>query len=68
MLSASYLRTAHVHFDEITRTLHALHYQQEALRIASSSLDLHVLDIQDAFDTIMVASQKELEKQEALLR
>lgn len=68
VLSSSYLRTAHVHFDEVNRILHALHCQQEALRIASSSLDLHVLDIQDAFDTISAGAQKELDKQQDLLR
>ncbi|EKM58045.1 uncharacterized protein PHACADRAFT_139619 [Phanerochaete carnosa HHB-10118-sp] len=68
VLSSSYLHSAHAHFDAANRTLHALHCQQEALRIASSSLDLHALDIQDAFDTILSGAQKELEKQEALLR
>ncbi|GJE85510.1 ATG11 domain-containing protein [Phanerochaete sordida] len=68
ILSTTYLRTAHVHFDEVNRVLHALHCQQEALRIASSSLDLHVLDIQEAFDTISAAANSELDKQASLLR
>lgn len=68
VLSSSYLRTAQAHYDEINRTLRSLHFQHEALRIASSSLDFHVLDIQDAFDTISAGAQGELSKQETLLR
>lgn len=68
VLSSSYLRTSQIHLGEVNRTLRSLNCQHEALRIASSSLDLHVLDIQDAFDTISDSAQKELNKQESLLR
>lgn len=66
-LASSYLRTAHVHYEEVNRTIRALRYQYEALRIASSSLDLHVLAIQEAFEAITLNADRELEKQQALL-
>lgn len=61
------MRTAHSHNDYISHTLSALHYQREALRIASSSLELNVLAIADAFDGIAGGARGELEKQAALL-
>ncbi|KAI0087342.1 hypothetical protein BDY19DRAFT_246729 [Irpex rosettiformis] len=51
-LASSYLRTANIHQEEVNRTLQSLRYQYEAIRIASSSLDLHVLAIQEAFEAI----------------
>ena len=68
ILSTSYLRTAHVHLEEVDRILRTLHCQQEALRIASNSLDLHVLSLQDTFDSVSSGAQKELEKQDGLLQ
>lgn len=68
VLSTSCLRTSHVHLEEVNRTLRSLHCQQEALRIASNSLDLHVLALQDTFDTISSGAQRELDKQDVLLR
>lgn len=58
---------AHVHHEHITQILVSLHYQHEAIRIASSSLDFNVLAIVDAFEGIAVGSRRELEKQAALL-
>ncbi|TCD71903.1 oligomeric, coiled-coil, peripheral membrane protein [Steccherinum ochraceum] len=66
-VAASYLRTARIHSDELDRTLRSLRYQNEALRIASSALDLHVLAIADAFEGITSGAQHELDKQAALL-
>lgn len=66
-IASSYLRTAHVHHEEVSRTLKSLRYQYEALRIASGSLDLHVLAIQEAFEAITSSATRELEKQESLL-
>ena len=68
VLSTSYLRTAHAHLDEVNRTLRSLHCQQEALRISSGSLDLHVLALQDTFETVSSSAQRELEKQDVLLQ
>lgn len=62
-----YLRTARIHSDELDRILRSLRYQNEALRIASSALDLHVLAIADAFDGITSGAQHELDKQASLL-
>jgi autophagy-related protein 11 len=66
-LAASYLRTAHTHHDFVGRTQATLRFQQEAVRIASSSLDLNVLAIADAFDSIASSARRELQKQAALL-
>ncbi|KAI0767884.1 hypothetical protein BC629DRAFT_1596149 [Irpex lacteus] len=66
-LAASYLRTTQVHHEEVNRTLQSLRYQYEAIRIASSSLDLHVLAIQEAFEAITASAERELQKQESLL-
>lgn len=66
-LASSYLRTANIHHDEVNGILRSLRYQHEALRIASTSLDLHVLAIQDAFEAIASGAQRELDKQESLL-
>lgn len=51
----------------MNNTLNSLRYQHEALRIASTSLDLNVLAIMDVFEGISQSAQKELEKQETLL-
>ncbi|KAJ7909637.1 putative peripheral membrane protein [Mycena leptocephala] len=66
-LGASYLRTAHIHKEHISHILATLHCQHEALRIASTSLDLHVLAIVDTFESVAAGSRRELEKQAALL-
>lgn len=66
-LAASYLRTTQVHHEEVNRTLQSLRYQYEAIRIASSSLDLHVLAIQEAFEAITASAERELQKQKSLL-
>ncbi|KAH8103090.1 putative peripheral membrane protein [Cristinia sonorae] len=66
-IATSYLRTAQIHVDELDRTLRSLRYQNEALRIASSALDLHVLAIADAFDGIAAGAEHELQRQSALL-
>ncbi|THH32812.1 hypothetical protein EUX98_g1391 [Antrodiella citrinella] len=66
-LASLYLRPARIHADEVDRTLRSLRYQNEALRIASSALDLHVLAIADAFESIASSAQHELDKQSALL-
>ncbi|KAJ7136702.1 putative peripheral membrane protein [Mycena epipterygia] len=66
-LAASYLRTALIHKEHIAHILASLHCQHEALRIASTSLDLHVLAIVDTFESVASGSRRELEKQAALL-
>ena len=51
----------------VNRTLNSLRYQYYALRIASSALDLHLLAIQEAFETVTSNAERDLEKQHALL-
>lgn len=67
-LASNYVRTAQLHLEKIQSTQRALRVQQEALRIASNSLDLHVLDIQDAFDTVAFGAERELQRQDSLLK
>ncbi|KAF8218322.1 putative peripheral membrane protein [Mycena galopus ATCC 62051] len=66
-LGASYLRTAHIHKEHISHILTTLHSQHDALRIASTSLDMHVLAVVDTFESVATGSRRELEKQAALL-
>ncbi|KAJ7119956.1 putative peripheral membrane protein [Mycena crocata] len=66
-LGASYLRTALVHREQISHILATLHCQHDALRVALTGLDLHVLAIVDTFESVASASRRELEKQAALL-
>jgi len=66
-LATTYLRTARIHKEHVNNTLSSLRCQHEALRIATTSLDLNVLAIMDVFEGISQSVQKELEKQETLL-
>lgn len=66
-LTASYLRTAHIHLEHIVHTVATLHRQHQAARIACSSLELNVLAISDVFDGIAATARKDLERQAALL-
>lgn len=66
-VATAYLRTAHSHATEVERTVTSLRYQLDALKIASNTLDLHVLAISDAFEGISSSAQPELNKQATLL-
>ena len=56
-----------LHYDTIVRVFNTLHVQHEALRIASTSLDLHVLSISEVFQSFAGNGRRELEKQAHLL-
>ena len=45
----------------------SLRYQLDALKIASNTLDLHVLAISDAFEGTASSAQQELDRQTKLL-
>ncbi|KAG6916954.1 hypothetical protein DXG01_004503 [Tephrocybe rancida] len=66
-LAAHCLRTAQIHHDHINHVVLSLHYQHEAIRIASANLDLNVLTIMETFEGISAGSKRELEKQATLL-
>jgi autophagy-related protein 11 len=55
------------HQQSITRTLESLRCQQSALRIASTVLDLNVLNVADVFDGVAAGAHRELEKQATLI-
>ncbi|KIJ36373.1 hypothetical protein M422DRAFT_212340 [Sphaerobolus stellatus SS14] len=59
--------TAADHHDFIVRVLGTIHVQREALRIASTSLDLNVLSISDVFEGFAGGARRELDKQASLL-
>jgi len=59
--------TAVDHFDFISRVHGTIQVQHDALRIASTSLDLNVLSISDAFEGFAGNARRELEKQAGLL-
>jgi autophagy-related protein 11 len=44
-----------------------MRYQQSALRIASTVLDVNVLNVADVFDGVAAGAQRELEKQATLI-
>jgi autophagy-related protein 11 len=66
-VAASFLETSHIHHEHVKHISLTLHYQHEAVRIESNSLDLHVLAITDIFEGIAASARRELEKQSALL-
>ncbi|KAG6828174.1 hypothetical protein H0H92_008905 [Tricholoma furcatifolium] len=66
-LATTYLRAAHLHHDHINTVVLSLHYQHEAIRIASASLDHNGLSIMDAFEGVSVGHRRELDKQAMLL-
>ncbi|KAJ6586410.1 putative peripheral membrane protein [Mycena vulgaris] len=66
-LAASYLRTARLHTEHTAHLLSTLHAQHEALRVALSALDHHVLALTDTFAAVAAGARRELERQAALL-
>jgi autophagy-related protein 11 len=66
-LGASYHRAAQAHQQSISRTLDSLRCQHSALRIASTALDLNVLNVADVFDGVAAGARRELDKQSSLL-
>ncbi|KAG6840470.1 hypothetical protein C0991_006496 [Blastosporella zonata] len=66
-LASRYSHTAHVHHDHINHVVISLHYQHEAIRIASANLDINALAIMETFEGISAGSKRELEKQVMLL-
>ncbi|KAI0370493.1 hypothetical protein BV20DRAFT_1018587 [Pilatotrama ljubarskyi] len=66
-LASSYLNTASLHVEQINRILSSLHYQQNALRISSSALDLHILATSEGFEALSAIAQRELNRQAKLL-
>lgn len=66
-IAEAYLRTSHAHQEFTAHTVSGIHYQQEALRISSRTLDLNVLAISDVYDAFAASARQELEKQAMLL-
>ncbi|KAF9269874.1 hypothetical protein L218DRAFT_913732 [Marasmius fiardii PR-910] len=66
-LAASYLRAAQTHLDHIKHIARTLRAQHEAIRIASSGLDMNVLVVLDTFESLSSGLRKELQKQALLL-
>jgi autophagy-related protein 11 len=66
-LATSYARASHLHHEHIQLLLRSLHFQHQAIRIASTTLDFNVLAISETFEGIALNARKELEKQASLL-
>ncbi|KIY47494.1 hypothetical protein FISHEDRAFT_45285 [Fistulina hepatica ATCC 64428] len=66
-LAGTHLRAATAHLDQVQRLASSLHYQHEAIHIASTSIDLHVLALFDVFDNVAESARRELDKQAMLL-
>ncbi|KAI0266091.1 putative peripheral membrane protein [Gloeopeniophorella convolvens] len=66
-LGASYHRAAQAHQQSISHILDSLRYQQSSLRIASTALDLNVLNVADVFEGVAAGAHRELSKQATLI-
>ncbi|KAH9973939.1 autophagy-related protein 11-domain-containing protein [Russula compacta] len=66
-LAASFRRVTSAHREAISRTLDSMRYQQSALRVASSSLDRHVLDVTHVFNDVAASARQELDRQACLI-
>ncbi|KAI0291615.1 hypothetical protein B0F90DRAFT_1775568 [Multifurca ochricompacta] len=66
-LGASYYRAAQAQQQSIDRTLDSLRYQQSALRIACSVLDLRLIDVANIFDGVAAGARQELDRQASLI-
>ncbi|KIL61079.1 hypothetical protein M378DRAFT_13754 [Amanita muscaria Koide BX008] len=66
-LASSFLRTANLHHDHLNRIYDTLQRQYDAMRVATTSLDRHVLTIVETFNNVAETSRVELEKQATLL-
>ena len=66
-LATSYARASHLHHEHIHQLFRSLHFQRQAIQIASTTLDFNVLAISETFEGIALNAQKELEKQSTLL-
>ncbi|TFK25285.1 hypothetical protein FA15DRAFT_668655 [Coprinopsis marcescibilis] len=65
--AAACVLNAHKHHEFIVQTQQSLHYQYESLRIATNTLESHVLSILDSFDGVSANAKRELERQATLL-
>ncbi|CAK5282862.1 unnamed protein product [Mycena citricolor] len=66
-VAASYHRTATTHMNHVTHILATLHCQHDALRVALTSLDMHVLAVTETSEGVSASAQVELDKQTVLL-
>lgn len=66
-LATSYARTSHMHHEHIQQLFRSLHFQRQAIQIASTTLDFNVLTISETFEGIASNARRELEKQNSLL-
>ena len=66
-MATSYARASHIHHEHIQQLLRSLHFQHQAIQIASTTLDFNVLAISETFESIALSARKELERQSSLL-
>lgn len=66
-LATSYARTSHMHHEHIQQLFRSLHFQHQAIQIASTTLDFNVLTISETFEGIASNARRDLEKQKSLL-
>ncbi|KAG8902194.1 oligomeric, coiled-coil, peripheral membrane protein [Tulasnella sp. 403] len=65
---SAYARAANFHYQHILHRAHSQQAQCLALRVASLNLDSHVLSLTSAYEVFAASAQRELEKQEEVLR
>ena len=66
-LARTYLRVAHLHYDDIAHLATTVRLQLEALGIASRSLDLNILSLSEGYEPFAQGTRATLEKQASLL-
>ena len=66
-VASAFLRAAHAHQDVIAQVVSSITFQHEALQIASHTLDLNVLSLEDTYETFALGGRRELENQAVLL-
>ena len=65
---SAYSRAANFHNQHLLQRADAINAQISCLLVASLNLDSHVLNLSSAYDAFSVTAQRELEKQEEILK
>ncbi|KAG8911221.1 oligomeric, coiled-coil, peripheral membrane protein, partial [Tulasnella sp. 408] len=68
LLLSAYSRAANFHYQHLVHRAASMTAQCAALGVASRNLDSHVLSLTSAYDVFATSAQKDLERQEEVLR
>ncbi|KAG9025608.1 oligomeric, coiled-coil, peripheral membrane protein [Tulasnella sp. JGI-2019a] len=65
---SAYSRAANFHYQHIIMRSSSIYAQSDSLAVASKNLDVHVLSLTSAYENFAASAQRELEKQDEVLR